>query len=197
MDAGLSRVHELGHSLGDVEDCLRRIPLRAQMARAIHWLAQIPECEVHIVSDANSFFIDTILAAHGLSSCITSIHSNPAEVGTSGALRVRPYHPANAPPHGCSTCWRQPNMCKGLILDKLRDERLPSTCGRVIYLGDGGGDFCPSLRLTKADFVLARTRYPLSMLLNDAGKDVDATVLEWESAADVEVLLRRLFDTVE
>ncbi len=31
---------------------------------------------------------------------------------------------------------------------------------RVVYLGDGAGDFCPSLRLGPRDFVLSREFYP-------------------------------------
>ena len=31
---------------------------------------------------------------------------------------------------------------------------------RVVYLGDGAGDFCPSKRLRPSDYVLARECYP-------------------------------------
>lgn len=33
----------------------------------------------------------------------------------------------------------------------------------MIYVGDGGGDFCPSLRLLDGDHVLARNRYSHSL----------------------------------
>jgi hypothetical protein len=69
-----------------------------------------PRCSLHIVSDANSYFISTILRAHNLADCFSSVHTNPAEFDPSGALRVLPFHPQALPPHGCLLC--PPNMCK-------------------------------------------------------------------------------------
>ena len=33
---------------------------------------------------------------------------------------------------------------------------------RVVYIGDGGGDFCPCTRLLASDVAFARRRYPKS-----------------------------------
>lgn len=65
-------------------------------------------------------------------------------------LRIMPYH--TGPPHECtSQC--PSNMCKGLILDQIRHKYTPQ---RIVYIGDGSGDFCPCIRLTESDFALAR-----------------------------------------
>ena len=56
-------------------------------------------------------------------------------------------------------CWNNFNhVLQGSILDSILEAE--GTVRRhVIYVGDGGGDFCPSLRLLDGDHVLARNRY--------------------------------------
>ncbi len=71
-------------------------------------------CELQIVSDANSYFINKILHSYGLHHYFPdkNIHTNPAFVAENGALHVLPFHAADEqlPPHGCNLC--PPNMCK-------------------------------------------------------------------------------------
>ena len=45
---------------------------------------------------------------------------------------------------------------QGSILEGIRREAEKVHRKRVIYIGDGGGDYCPSLRLIQGDHVLAR-----------------------------------------
>ncbi|MBA0599269.1 hypothetical protein Gorai_005498, partial [Gossypium raimondii] len=45
------------------------------------------ECDLKIVSDANVFFIDTILKHHGLKECFSEINTNPSFVDEEGRLR--------------------------------------------------------------------------------------------------------------
>ncbi|RWW18283.1 hypothetical protein GW17_00017748 [Ensete ventricosum] len=71
-------------------------------------------CELRIVSDANRFFIDTILEHHGLISYFSEINTNPGYVDEVGRLRVFPHHDFKTSPHGCSLC--PPNMCKVSLL---------------------------------------------------------------------------------
>ena len=49
-----------------------------------------------------------------------------------------------------------PNMCKGLIIDRIQNTVSELDNKRFIYLGDGTGDYCPSLRLRERDFVMPR-----------------------------------------
>nr|DAD44464.1 TPA_asm: hypothetical protein HUJ06_002694 [Nelumbo nucifera] len=69
-------------------------------------------CDLRIVSDANSFFIDTILKHHGLMDCFTEINTNPSYVDDEGKLRIFPFHDFTSSPH--SPC--PPNMCKVNII---------------------------------------------------------------------------------
>jgi pyridoxal phosphate phosphatase PHOSPHO2 len=67
-------------------------------------------CELRIVSDANLFFIETILKHLGLRDYFSEINTNPSFVDEEGKLRIFPYHDFHTSPHGCSLC--PPNMCK-------------------------------------------------------------------------------------
>ena len=67
-------------------------------------------CDLRVVSDANTFFIETVLAHHGVLGCFSEISTNPARVDADGRLRISPFHDTAAAPHGCSLC--PENMCK-------------------------------------------------------------------------------------
>lgn len=43
------------------------------------------------------------------------------------------------------------------VLDELMVE---ADCERVVYLGDGAGDFCPCTKLRPCDYAVARECYP-------------------------------------
>lgn len=70
-------------------------------------------CDLRIVSDANMFFIETILKHLGIREYFSEINTNPGYVDEEGRLRILPYHDFNKAPHGCSLC--PPNMCKVYI----------------------------------------------------------------------------------
>merc|ERR1719313_1608382 len=103
-----------------------------------------------ILSDANTVFIDEFLAYHGIRDLFSEVATNPAEFDSNGRLHVRPHH--EGAPHSSPIC--PPNLCKGSVLAKVRSS-LPSEV-RVIYVGDGGGDFCPACELRPGDAVLCR-----------------------------------------
>lgn len=67
-------------------------------------------CDLRIVSDANTFFIETVLKHLGVRECFSEINTNPGCVNQEGRLGILPYHDFNKSPHGCSLC--PPNMCK-------------------------------------------------------------------------------------
>lgn len=65
---------------------------------------------------------------------------------------------------------------------------------RFIYLGDGKGDYCPSLRLNKEDYVMPRKKYPLWELIVDNPPEgaLRASIHEWSDAEELEKVLLRL-----
>jgi len=71
-------------------------------------------CDLRIVSDANMFFIETILKHLGIREYFSEISTNPGYVNEEERLRILPYHDFNKASHGCSLC--PPNMCKVIYI---------------------------------------------------------------------------------
>ncbi|KAF9571295.1 putative phosphatase phospho1 [Mortierella alpina] len=128
--------------------------------------------ELCIISDANTFYIDTILKA---------IITNPGHFDEQGRLHVSRFHGLNLEPHGCiNPC--QPNLCKGRELQKLVDAQ---SWDQIVYMGDSTNDFCPSTRLRAHDLVLARAELLLEKAIKAQPESVKANVTYWKSAQDV------------
>jgi hypothetical protein len=68
-------------------------------------------CDLRIISDANLFYIETILEHHNLLGCFSEINTNPTFVDEKGCLHVTPFHDSTTlPPHACQLC--PPNVCQ-------------------------------------------------------------------------------------
>lgn len=75
-------------------------------------VASIYRCDLKIVSDANVFFIETILKHHGIWELFSEINTNSSFVDEEGRLRIFPHHDFTKSSHACSTNICPPNMCK-------------------------------------------------------------------------------------
>ncbi|GMF65058.1 unnamed protein product [Phytophthora lilii] len=167
-----------------------QIPIQARMIDAIRMVAKLFGADVKVISDGNTFYIGSMLEHRELDEHVREVYANPVEFETlkdgRTRLRIRPYHADHLEPHECS--WCPSNMCKGSILDSIRSGQQYS---RVIYVGDGTGDFCPAARLTKNDVVLARSHllngepYGLQKRLNANPGIVQAPVVPWSTGYDI------------
>lgn len=174
----------------EINDVISKVPVQEGMLEAIRFAASQKNCELHIVSDANTIFIHEMLKHHDLSSAFGHVFSNKAHYDQDGRLRVEPYCTSL---HGCE--WCPSNMCKGQILDQVIEI---SKYDRVIYIGDGNGDFCPATRLIGPnDVVLARKdhdrQYGLIKRIAKHGDKVQARVQEWSSGHDIAQFFTSLF----
>lgn len=85
------------------------------------------------------------------------------------------------------------NLCKGAVLDSLlhAGAERPSP---IVYVGDGGGDLCPCLRLRVGDRALARSGFALETKLTAAlakGEGADASILRvWHDGATLAAEIR-------
>ncbi|KAJ8750781.1 hypothetical protein K2173_015962 [Erythroxylum novogranatense] len=192
MDTMMKELHTQGKTTDDIAKCLSLCPLSPRIIAAIK-SARSLGCDLRIISDANQFFIERILESHGLLGCFSQISTNPTSIDSEGRLRIFPYHDSSLPPHGCRLC--PSNMCKGLVIDSicasLQNERK-----RFIYVGDGKGDYCPSLRLGEGDFVLPRKNYPLWDRIRINPALVKAAVHEWTNGEELEKILLYLINTI-
>eukprot|EP00933_Yihiella_yeosuensis_P017612 TRINITY_DN14674_c6_g1_i1.p1 TRINITY_DN14674_c6_g1~~TRINITY_DN14674_c6_g1_i1.p1 ORF type:complete len:193 (+),score=28.66 TRINITY_DN14674_c6_g1_i1:92-670(+) len=141
-----------------LEDCVASVPVHPGCVTTIQHASE--QADQIILSDANTVFIQSFLEKAHLRHNFKEIISNPAEFDPDGRLHINPYH--SGEPHNCPLC--PPNLCKGKVLDQLRSSLQPAF---IIYVGDGGGDFCPACELRAGDAVLCRT--PPSPPLNSFG----------------------------
>ncbi|CAN1168750.1 Inorganic pyrophosphatase 2 [Linum perenne] len=191
MDRMMKEIHEQGKTVDEIVQVLKRIPINPRIVSAIK-SAHALGCELRIVSDANVFFIEMILEHLGLRDYFSEINTNPGCVDEEeGRLKISPYHGSNQSPHGCSLC--PPNMCKGMII-----ERIKATIGskKLIYLGDGPGDYCPSLKLRETDYVMPRKNFPVWELISKNPMLIKGEIHEWSDGGELEDVLLQIVQTV-
>ncbi|KAG5617221.1 hypothetical protein H5410_017045 [Solanum commersonii] len=149
MDRMLKELHDQGKTIDDIEQVRTVIPRVVPAIKAAHALG----CDLRIVSDANVFYIETILKHLGIHDCFTEINTNSGYVDEQEKLRILPHHDFH---HGCTFNTCLPKMCKGLVIERIQASLAKVGKKRMIYLGDGAGDFCPSLKMKEQDFVMPR-----------------------------------------
>nr|XP_043628052.1 thiamine phosphate phosphatase-like protein [Erigeron canadensis] len=195
MDRMMEEVHSLGKTIDDIVSCLNRVPLHPHVVSAIK-SAHARGCDLKVLSDANQFFIETILKNHGIYDCFSDIITNPTFVDKEGRLRIFPYHGSAVLPHGCDLC--PPNLCKGFVLNQFQELNLKDVQKQVIiYIGDGGGDYCPTLKLGEDDHVLPRKNFPLHRLILKSATPVKPKIHEWNDGEELNKTLLQLIDPVE
>ncbi|KAK9072015.1 hypothetical protein SSX86_008447 [Deinandra increscens subsp. villosa] len=194
MDRMMEELHSQGRTIEDITNCLNRVELNPQIISAIR-AAHDHRCDLKVLSDANQFFIETILKNHGIYECFSEIITNPTFVDKEGRLRIFPSHGSNVQPHGCNLC--PPNLCKGFVMNRIQDPTSQDTKKRVIiYIGDGGGDFCPTLKLRDVDHVMPRKDFPLHHLISTSSIPIKPNVHEWSNGEELNKILIHLIDLV-
>ncbi|XP_057772193.1 inorganic pyrophosphatase 1-like [Salvia miltiorrhiza] len=194
MDEMMSELHAQGKTIEDIKDVLRRIPIHPKIVPTIK-TAHALGCDLRIVSDANLFFIETIVDHLGIKDCFSEINTNPSYVDEEGRLRISPFVDFQTAPHGCSLC--PPNMCKGMIIDRIQATLAKEGKQRIIYLGDGAGDFCPSLKLRDGDFMMPRKNFPVWGLICENRALLRAEIHEWIDGEDMEKIVMKLIEKIK
>ncbi|XP_073156952.1 thiamine phosphate phosphatase-like protein [Henckelia pumila] len=185
MDRMLEELHIQGKTVNDIAQCLKGIPLHPHVISVIK-SAHSLGCDLKVASDSNTFYIKTILEHHGIYNCFSEIVTNPVLVDSGGRLRIFPCHDV-ASSHACNLC--PPNLCKGRVIERIQAE---TGCKRLIYIGDGMNDFCPTLKLVAADFVMPRKNFPLWSHISNNLELVKAKVCEWSDGEELAKILHSI-----
>lgn len=190
----LVKLHEQGFTQEDVEGALNVLPVHPAMKRGVQTLKarEAPYTSTFFcLSNSNSVFINTILSHHGLENQFTEIVTNPASFQSSGLLHLERRVKPDGEQHGCKVgC--SANMCKGKELDEFMTRHGGwDSYDRVIYVGDGGNDYCPVLRLRIQDVALVRAYRALQRRIEKEGDKtpVKAKIVFWGGAWEVEDFL--------
>ncbi|OMO67331.1 Phosphatase PHOSPHO-type [Corchorus capsularis] len=88
------------------------------------------------------------------------------------------------------------NSLMGLVLDDIYASAPEGGRQKCIYLGDGGGDYCPTLKLQDTDHVMPRKNYPLWNRIFSDPALVKAAVHEWSNGEELEKTLLHLINTI-
>ncbi|KAL0297674.1 UNVERIFIED_CONTAM: Inorganic pyrophosphatase 2 [Sesamum radiatum] len=193
MDRMIKEVHAQEKTLEDIKEVLRRVPMHPRVVPAIK-KAHALGCDLRIVSDANTLFIETILDHLGIKDCFIEINTNPSCIDDQGRLRISPYNDFHTCPHGCNLC--PPNMCKGMIIERIQASIAKEGKKRMMYLGEGSGDFCPSLKLNEGDFMMPRKNYPVWDLICENRALLRAEIHDWSNGAELGRILLELIEKI-
>ncbi|XP_025773280.1 phosphoethanolamine/phosphocholine phosphatase isoform X2 [Puma concolor] len=179
----------------DLRAIYEALPLSPGMSDLLQFVAKQGSCfEVILISDANTFGVESALRAAGHHGLFRRILSNPSGPDARGLLALRPFHT-----HSCARC--PANMCKHKVLSDYLRERAHDGVHfeRLFYVGDGANDFCPMGLLAGGDVAFPRRGYPMHRLIQEAQKAEPsafrAGVVPWETATDVRLHLQQVLKT--
>ncbi|XP_037553551.1 pyridoxal phosphate phosphatase PHOSPHO2 [Nematolebias whitei] len=186
MGRVMSYIGDQGISPERVRGVMETIPLTSGMAELLTFISKNKSTiDCIVISDSNSIFIDWILKATGLQEAVDLVFTNPAWFNESGFMEVECYHS-----HDCDKC--PVNLCKRRVLELYVSDQTESGTPyeRVIYVGDGGNDLCPTSFLRERDVVMPRKGYTLEKLLaklktQEGDPSVGAEVIVWSSGSDI------------
>lgn len=192
-DWSIEELHKRGFSLEQMTCALRSIPFNPMMATVFEEIRKAGN-DILIISDANTLYIDEISKEKGIHGHINHVITNPGSFDEKlGRLVIRRHTIEDK--HSCSRC--PPNLCKGRELSRFVEAASVANAGydKIVYLGDGGNDFCPSSKMSSRDLCMPRRGHRFSEMLKDVGNrgQIKASISEWESAADVLNAIRPLF----
>ena len=183
-------LHSQTVSPNEIVSHMQKIKIPVQRHRMLHFLSKQPGIELIIISDSNTVFIDSILKSHGIDSYFKKVYTNPAKFNPDGLLEIQEFHANNA-------CDLSPsNMCKEQILrDHIKSMGVNRSELRVVYLGDGSGDFCAASCLSAQDIVVARKGYNLASKLStfQSTGQLNVTLVLSEMYEDLESFVSSLF----
>ncbi|CAA0814659.1 Inorganic pyrophosphatase 2 [Striga hermonthica] len=90
------------------------------------------------------------------------------------------------------------NFLMGMVIEKMQASIAnEGSKRRMIYLGDGAGDFCPSLKLRETDFMMPRKDFPVWELICENREALRAEVHEWVNGEDMEIILLELIEKIK
>lgn len=155
----------------------------------------------YIISNANQVLVDVVLNANGFRGTVfknDQIFTNPGWYDPeTRVLRVQRYHNVLLEgevmnPHDCDLC--AANLCKGKV---LREEVFPRYqkrqflqrfANQVVYIGDGGNDFCAVRSLKKGDYAFVRkfdVCKGLEAKVEENKANLKCNILKWRNGKEL------------
>lgn len=192
MQAIFNLLHNHSITEDKIKNIVDNLPGVPGMSDLIKELSEKLNSDVIIISDSNSYFINTWLEAKGLKKNVVKVFTNPAYFDNRGLLNITMYHLQDF----CKLSTK--NLCKGQIMeDFIEQQKCNGTLyNQVIYCGDGLNDFCPILRLREDDLACVRKKFKCAEIVKKSKdglyKDesgqyrvVKANIIEWDTGFEI------------
>ncbi|BES99745.1 Hypothetical protein phosphate phosphatase Hypothetical proteinOSHypothetical proteinO2 [Nesidiocoris tenuis] len=140
------------------------------------------DAEIIVISDANEYFIEKWLRSKKLDHVVAHVFTNPAEFD-GGTLRIQKHHKQD----WCALS--SENLCKGHILENYIEKRKVEGVefDKILYVGDGNNDYCPSLKLREEDVTFPRKGYAFMQKLDQLGdkNGIKSKIHVWSTHMDI------------
>lgn len=218
----LSEMHRRGVSRDKIISVLRG--MGAEIPRGtiqmLRWAAG-RGLDVKVLSDCNTVFIHHILSSARVLSAVNDVITNPASFERMTCHVTKndadsswffgdivppeqnsPHHKLVVKPrhdhlqfgqHGCSLC--PDNLCKGAEIRRLTSQA--NKPRSMIFIGDGGNDYCPALLLGSGDYVLIRKGFTLERIVKEGRHKMNARVIYWENHEELPGLIQTIVMAVD
>lgn len=85
---------------------------------------------------------------------------------------------------------------QGKIIERIQSTFTTEEKKTIIYLGDGAGDFCPSLKLAEVDYMMPRKDFPVWSLICENRHLVKSKVHEWTNGEDFAQILLHIINSM-
>ena len=136
--------------------------------------------DIIVISDSNTFQAQHALKYFGLDQYVSAVFSQPLNLSDNGQFVFS----------DLKSTWKAPcqyggrNICKGQALMDYAGDKYQ----KILYIGDGGNDFCPAMTLSENDIVMPRKDFKLDMKLQF--NKCKAEVKTWNSGQDILAFLQ-------
>uniref|UniRef100_W8BU54 Pyridoxal phosphate phosphatase PHOSPHO2 n=1 Tax=Ceratitis capitata TaxID=7213 RepID=W8BU54_CERCA len=176
-------LHSMGYSATTLCKFIRAVPPVPGIVRLIHYLSNSrePTYDMICISDCYRLLVNDWLESHALSECFTGVYCNPTEINENGELIASSYHCVECP-------YSPPNLCKRHVMDAFiaMQKQLHIKYDRVVYIGNGKGDFCPVLSLRSCDLMCARQDDVLAEKIKSSKKfKLKPKIYLWNNGLDL------------
>ena len=187
------RMKEIGLTLKDINSNLEKLKLSPKMEDLFDYLRKNKsKYEMIILSGDIDYSIKHVLKYHGFLDLFDDFILNKTEIQDENSERLI-FVPRDQFPHTCDLCIS--SQCKGLELKKYLEKNQNKKYNKIIFVCDGGNDFCPSKKiLKKGDIVFPRVEHGLCRKLFDQKliNELECDVFPWKSADEIVSKLKEL-----
>ena len=186
-------IKDIGLNLQDYHKYTEKLELSPKMKELFDFLRKNKsKYEMIILSGDIDYTVKHILKYHGFLDLFDDFILNSCEVQENNAERLINV-PRDQSPHDCTLCIS--SQCKGLELKKYLEKNSGKNYEKLIFVCDGGNDFCPSKKiLKKGDIVFPRVDHGLYKKLFEKNmkNELVCEVFPWKSGDEIISKLKEL-----